>query len=207
MAGYGLRPYNGLSGGYQSGGFNEFPMVNSEGDNIFAGDFMMWEDNGFVARLGGSTGISPTTTSDLTVTIGVAGGFRWVDSTGSPKWGNHYPGGTNTEVFAFVYDNPQQLFVIQADGVTATTVQADVGQNAPIINFASAAGNTSTGLSGVQLESSAAAVTATLALRIVGIVQDGTNENRSGTETSNVIVKIQQNVHAFGTGVVVAHGP
>ena len=25
-------------------------------------------------------------------------------------------------------------------------------------------------------------------------------------ETSNVIVKIQQNVHAFGTGVVVAHG-
>ena len=35
MAGYGLRPYNQLSGGYQSGGFSEFPMVAGEGDNIF----------------------------------------------------------------------------------------------------------------------------------------------------------------------------
>ena len=204
---YGLKPYNGLSGGYQSGGFSEFPIVDADADNIFCGDFMMWQDDGYVGRLGGTTGISPTTTDDTTITIGVAGGFRWVDTNGSPQWGNMYLGNAgNTNAFAFVYDNPQQLFVIQADGAGATTAQSDVGQNAPAINFAAASGNTNSGLSGIQLDSSAAAGTAALAMRSVGIVQDGTNESRSGTETSNVIVKIQQNVHAFGTGVVVAHG-
>ena len=205
---YGLRPYRGLGGGYQSGGFNEYRMIDGETDDIFAGDFMMWEDNGYVARLGGETGISPTTTDDTTITLGVAIGFRYVDANGVPTYSQWYNGNSAfTKCYAMIADDPQQLFVIEADGVTATTVQADIGQNAPVIAFGSAAAVTQdTGNSAMQLDSSGAALTAAFALRIIGIVQDGVNETRSGTQTSNVIVKIQQNVHAFGTGVVVAHG-
>ena len=204
---YGLRPVKGLSGGVQTGGSNEYPLVDGETDDIFVGDFLMWEDNGFLARLGGETGISPTTTDDTTITVGVAGGFRWVNAAGEQKYGPYYLGDAgNTNAFVQVFDDPNQLFMVEADGVGATTVQSDCGQNVPAINFATSAANTTSGLSGIQIDSSAAAVTAALGLRLIAIVQDGENETRSGTQTSNVIVKIQSNCHAFGTGVVVAHG-
>ena len=202
---YGLRPVSGLSGGYQSGGFNEYPIVDGETDNMFTGDFMMREDSGYVTRLNGADGISPTTTDDTTVTIGVAVGFRYVDANGTPTWSAMYTGNaSNTKAFAMVADDPQQLFMVEADGAGASTDQADMGMNVPAIAFAAASANTTSGLSGMQIDSSAAAVTAALGLRLIAIVQDGANEYRSGTQTSNVIVKIQQNVHAYGTGVVVA---
>lgn len=204
---YGLRPVGGLSGGYQSGGVSEYQLVDGETDDIFTGDFIMWENNGHVARLGGNAGISPTTTDDTTITLGVATGFRYVTSSGEQRYTQWYEGAAgNTDAFVLVADDPQQLFMVEADGVGATTVQADIGQNVPAIAFVSTLGNQSSGLSGMQIDSSAAAATAAFGLRLIAIVQDGENEFRSGTQTSNVIVKIQQNVHAFGTGVVVAHG-
>ncbi len=96
------------------------------------------------------------------------------------------------------------LFVIQADGVTATTVVADLGENALAISFASSDASTTTGLSGIQLDSSTTAVTASYALRLIDIVQDGANEDRSGTDTSNVIVLINQGAHAYASTSVVA---
>lgn len=205
--GYGLRPTGSLGGGYTSGGFNEYRMVDGETDDIFQGDFMMWEDNGYVAKLGGETGLSPASTDDTTTTLGVVIGFRWVDASGDQKFTNWYQGNaSNTKCYAYIVDDPNQLFVVESDGLGATAVQADVGQNVPAIVFASSSGNTTSGVSGMQVDISSAAVTATLGLRIMGIVQDGANELRSGTQTSNLIVKINANSHSFGTGVAVAHG-
>jgi hypothetical protein len=34
---YGLRPVKGLSGGVQTGGSNEYPLVDGETDDIFEG--------------------------------------------------------------------------------------------------------------------------------------------------------------------------
>lgn len=203
---YGLRPVNGLSGGYQSGGFTEYRMIDGETDDIFTGDFMNRETNGYVARLNGETGISPTTTNAATVTLGVTVGFRYTDPDGTPKWSQKYVGhASNVDCYAFIADDPDQLFMVQADGAGATTARADLGMNIPAIAFDSAAAVTqNTGNSAMQVDSSAAAATAALGLRLIAIVQDGANELRSGTETSNVIVKINAASHSYGTSVVVA---
>jgi len=196
MAGYGLRPYSGQGGSNHSGGFTEYPILDNYATAIFAGDFMVRGTDGYVVE----AGASPSGASAATSTIGVAVGFRYVGSDGTPVWSQYYDGNAaNTEAFAYVADDPNQLFVVQGDGVGATTDQDDLGMNAPVILTA---GSTSTGNSGTVMDSSSAAITAALAVRIIKIVKDGENEYRSGTDTNNVIVRITSNAHAYTNATV-----
>ena len=189
MAGYGMRPTVFASGGYNSGGFTEYPIADGETDNIYTGHFMLQEATGYVTTLA----TSPTGATAVLSTVGVAVGFRYVDSDGTPVWSQKYTGNaSNTDAFAFIADDPTQQFLIQQDSVGGTLGQAAVGLNAPVVQ---GTGNDSTGLSGMVLDSNLAAVTATLALRIIGIPKDGVNENASGTETNNLLVQINPAVH------------
>ncbi len=189
MAGYGMRPTVYASGGYNSGGFTEYPILDGDATSIFTGDFILQEANGYVTALA----ITPTGSSATESTVGVAVGFRYKDADGVPVWSQRYAGHTdNTEAFAFVADDPTQQFLIQQDSLGGIIGQAEVGENAPVVIIA---GSASTGLSGMVLDSSLATFTATLALRIVGIPKDGTNENASGTETNNLLVQINPAVH------------
>jgi hypothetical protein len=72
--------------------------------------------------------------------------------------------------YAMVADHPQQEFVVQEDGDGAVCGIADAGQNADMI--ATSAGNTGTGVSGWEMDSSSVAVTATLALQLLNPVPD-----------------------------------
>ena len=189
MAGYGMRPSLFASGGYNSGGFTEYPIVDGDATNMFAGHFMLQGANGYVTELG----VTPTGASSAASTIGVAMGFRYVDATGTPVWNQYYAGNANnTEAFAFIADDPTQQFLIQQDAVGSRVDQAGVGLNAPVVQ---GTGNVNTGLSGMVLDSSGAAPTATFALRIVSIPKDGTNENAIGTTVNNLLVQINPAVH------------
>jgi hypothetical protein len=186
---YGLRPTLFASGGYNSGGFTEYAIADGETDNMFTGHFMLQEATGYVTQLA----VTPTGASATTSTVGVAVGFRYKDADGEPVWSQKYVGNAaNTEAFAYIADNPTQQFLIEQDSIGGTLGQAAVGLNAPVVQ---GTGNTSTGLSGMVLDSSGANVTATLALRIVGIPKDGSNELASGTETNNLLVQINPAVH------------
>ncbi len=205
MAGYGLRPYSGQGGSHHSGGFTEYPIVDAETESMFTGDFMIREANGFVTRLGDTAGNTPTGASAALSTIGVAVGFRYTNSDSTPVWSTTYTGNaSNTDAFAFIADDPNQLFVIQSDGLGATAIQADIGENAPCLLFAVGDANTVTGISGMTLDISSAAVTAALALRLMNIVQNGENELRSGTETSDIVVRITNNAHAYANATATA---
>jgi len=189
MAGYGMRPTVYASGGYNSGGFTEYPIADGETDNIFMGHFMLQEATGYVTVLAAT----PTGATAVLSTVGVAVGFRYKDANGDPVWSQNYVGhADNTEAFAFIADDPTQQFLIQQDSVGGTLDQAAVGLNAPVVQ---GTGSTSTGLSGMVLDSSLANTTATFALRIIGIPKDGKNENASGTETNNLLVQINPAVH------------
>jgi len=204
---YGLRPVMALSGGYQSGGFREYQIADGEATDMFTGDFIQREDAGYVNRLNDTTGASPTSTDDTTVTVGVAVGFRYVDANGTPIWSTWYNGNAaNTDSYVFVADDPNQIFQVESDGLVATTDRSDIGQNIIAITFASNLGNTNSGISAVAVDSTSKAVTATHGLRIMGIVQNGENEFRSGTETIDIYVKINSHSHAFGDGTAVAPG-
>jgi hypothetical protein len=96
---------------------------------------------------------------------------------------------TTGQIIAEVLDDPNQLFIIQAD---EDVVQADIGQNAAI---AYTAGSTVTGVSGVELDSSTILTTNTLVLKIVGLYN--IPNNSLGENFTQVVVKI--NAHQYGS--------
>jgi hypothetical protein len=131
-----------------------------------------------------------------TVAVGVFNGCFYVDPTsGKPTWSNYYPGSVNITtgyITADVIDDPNQLFLIQAD---EDVVQADIGLNA---NIAYTAGSNVTGVSGTELDSSTIANSAGLVLKIVG--NYNAPNNTLGQNYVDVVVKI--NAHMYGsTGV------
>lgn len=73
----------------------------------------------------------------------------------------------STDRYLLVADDPSLIYEVQYAGtsVAAATITANVGQNG---QFTTTAGNTTSGSSGMQLDSSGLATTATLPLKIVG---------------------------------------
>jgi hypothetical protein len=192
---YGLKPVqgSGTGYGYNTGGFSEFKMADDYAGNVFAGDFVELLTTGYVQRQNTTTGESPIIANP---TLGVAVGFSWVDATGSPNWGQYYPGGTATVIRAFVCSDPGQIYMIQGDEAMD---QSDIGATFFVAGFAASAGSTATGNSGIYLDSSTTAATAKT-LRCLAIPSDGANENST---TPNVVVQLLSGVSQFGmtTGI------
>lgn len=126
--------------------------------------------------------------------LGVLMGVEYVDSSSKKTvFKNYWPGAnsvsvdTNFPVKAFVADNPMQIFVVSADeSVTdRATALADVFSNCSLATATS--GSTATGRSTAQLDISTAATTATLAMRIVGIVDDEANNDYDAAGVNFVV--------------------
>jgi hypothetical protein len=76
----------------------------------------------------------------------------------------------STDRYLLVADDPTLIYEVQYAGtsVAAATITANVGQNG---QFTTTAGSTTSGSSGMQLDSTGLATTATLPLKIVGFPQ------------------------------------
>lgn len=81
-------------------------------------------------------------------------------------------GAASTAFYVLVCDDPNVLFEIQEDSVGGALAATSVGLNADLI---AAAGSTATKQSGFMLDSSTAAATATLQMRIVQLEQRADN--------------------------------
>lgn len=100
----------------------------------------------------------------------------------------------STARYALVADAPDQLFVAQEDSAGGALAATDIGQN---INFVFGGTNTTTGMSGVELDSSSAATTATLQAKLIRL--DRRPDNEIGTN-ADWIVKINNHQHGSHTG-------
>jgi len=182
---FGLRPLGNLSA---TGAQKQFAyeIEDNQSGAIYQGDLVTLS-GGYVVKYDSTL---------HTAALGVFNGCNYIDpTTGKPTWKNYYPGSVNITagvISAEVVDDPNQLFLIQAD---EDVVQADIGLNAPI---AYTAGSSVTGLSATELDSSLIANTASLVLKIVGFYNSPSNER--ATNHVDVVVKI--NTHLYGsTGV------
>lgn len=182
---FGLRPLGNLSatGAQKQYGYQ---IADNQAGAIYQGDLVTLA-GGYIVKFDAAL---------HTVALGVFNGCNYVDpTTGKPTWKNFYPGSVNITsgtITADVVDDPNQLFLIQAD---EDVIQADIGLNASI---AYAAGSSTTGQSATELDSSSIATTANLVLKIVGFY-DAPNNN-PGEAFVDVVVKI--NAHLYGsTGV------
>lgn len=95
-------------------------------------------------------------------------------------------GAASTAFYVLVADDPELLFEVQEDGVGGNLTAANIGQN---IDLIAAAGNTFTKQSGFMIDSSTAAVTATLQMRIVQFEQRADNAIGDGA-TAKWLVSI-----------------
>jgi hypothetical protein len=177
-----LRPLGNLSA---TGAQKQYGYVIADNQSgaIYQGDLVTLV-GGFLVRYVSGTHATA---------VGVFNGCSYVDpTTGKPTWKNYYPGSVNItsgQILAEVIDDPNQLFLIQAD---EDIVQADIGQNAAV---AYTAGSNITGISAMELDSSTILTTNTLVLKIVGLYNAPSNE--LGENFAQVVVKI--NAHQYGS--------
>lgn len=188
---YGLIPLNMLGGGqYTAGVIRELPMTVNQTNGIFTGDLV-----NLTSGQPTSVTATPTTTANANTPIGVCVGVRYTDPV--LKWNQFaqfLPAGAitagYTNVFIRVIDDPNALFVVQADGSLART---NVGLNATLKNFS--AQSTTTGNSKVQLTSGTVAGTNTFAVRIVDMLENA--QSTAGDAFTDCIVRFNQGVHAY----------
>lgn len=198
---FGLQYIGSLRQSADVGAMRRLPMVQNDSGPIFNGDPVI------IVGSGGSRGRLQrinTTTATTTVTssgspIGIFVGCEYTDPlTGQPRWSHFYPGSINAaDINGYVIDDPDAEFVIQADGPIANT---RIGCNASLIQ--SVANSTISGNSGLALQASSVATTATLPLRILGLYEEP--GNAFGDAFTKVRVRLNTHFHRNTTGTAAA---
>jgi hypothetical protein len=181
----GLRAARHITGGSYRGQIETFVIPASDATAVYVGD---------VVKLAGSAdanGVATVTrvTANTDLPLGVVVGFE-VDYTNLNTPSQYRAASTLRKVFVNV--DPGTLYEIQATG---TTVVADVGLNA---GLTFTAGSSSTGVSGMELDATTKATTATLPLKIVGWVQRPDVDIADGT-SMKVLVTLNTANLAGGT--------
>ena len=134
--------------------------------------------------------------------VGVFWGAEFQDnSTGDVKFVRSIANGqvAKAQYKAYVYDDPNTLFKIQADQAATALVAANVGELVQIV--ASPTGSSITHKSGLVADSSTKATTNTFPLQVLGSAETDLGYTSAGT-TMDVLVRINSHQHGNGaTGV------
>ena len=181
-------------------GYTQYEIANGNSNVIYTGTPVIPLSTGYIDVVGAAAG----------GTVGLLGAFmgcRYVSSTtGKPTWSMHWPGSgadSNHPVRAFVADDPMQIFSIATDATwtSKATARAAVFANA---NFATAtSGSTTTGMSSGTLAVSTINTTNTLNLRILGWVEDSSNEDFSA---AGIAALVRLNNHYNSPNGAIAGG-
>ena len=194
---FGFRQVGGLGSRPTSEGTSKYVIKSGYTGVMYAGDIVEFgagTGEGGSAIAAGYVGEAAATSSVRNV--GIFNGCFYDDPTTSkPTFKNYWPGSvtvTNPSAgaTAFVYDNPDDLFEVQANG---TLVRATVGR---AVDMGYTAGSTINGRSKEELDTTAGA---DLALRVIRISGDPSNID-IGSANANWIVKFNQHIYYnYGT--------
>lgn len=185
---FGMRPLGNLSASGSQKQYG-YEIADNQAGAIYQGDLVTIYD-GYLVQF------NPATHS---AAVGVFNGCNYIDpTTGKPTWKNYYPGSVNItqgKIIADVLDDPNQLFIIQNDGTSAA---ANYGKNADVVM---GTGSTTTGVSGMELDTSTIANTAALNVKIVGLWDVPNN-----AVGANAVVVVKINEHLYGSAGVAGQG-
>jgi hypothetical protein len=193
---FGLRPVGLVGSGANSTGVTEYEIASNNTNAIYNGAIVVPLAAGVIDQAGDTAG-------GTTQALGVLVGVQYHDSTQKkPVWLNYWPGSgsvsvdTNYPVKALVADDPNQLFVVAADATLTdrATALATVFANASL-GTSARSGSTDTGKSSAELNVASVATTATLPLRIVGLVDDDAN-NDYASAGAHLLVRLNAHFNA-----------
>lgn len=156
---YGLRLAKSMGDRRTAHGFSQYPIASGYNTILKTGDLVKLAIGGTVQKETGTTSATP---------LGVFIGVSYTDpGTKYFVQKQFWAAGTvASDAMAYVIDDPDVVYQIQANGSLS---QNAVGTNAAIVQ---GSGNATLGISGVTLNASSIAGTATLPLRIVGLVNE-----------------------------------
>jgi len=185
---YGFKP----QGNVISAAYNQktrlMKIASGYATNVFYGDALLPVNDGTVAKDTGTTTMTP---------IGIFLGCSYTNPTNLQKtFSQFWPASTvASDAVAYVFDDPEGIFQIQADGSIAQTA---LFANAAVVQTA---GSTANGVSRVALQASSVNTTNTLPLRIIGFVDGPTST--VGDAFTDVLVKWNFGMHKYNvaTGV------
>ena len=188
---YGLKAVNLIGGQPYAGSTRQIKIASGYGTNIFNGSI--------VSIVAGGTIEIVTTNGDNSTpfpagTIGVFVGCTYTDpSTGNITFKQNWPTGTvASDAMAYIVDDPDVVFQVQADGAVT---QADLGQNCHLAAVQSTStGDTTTGNS-TSAVSATTAVTSGFAFRIVDFVD--APGSTIGDAFTDLLVKFNPDSHSY----------
>lgn len=189
---YGLRPVNLLGGQSFAGSTRLYSIPSGYAVSIQTGDPVIITNTGAsrgtIARMNGTTtATTVTSTGGGFGFVGVFMGCTYTDPVFGKIFRQTYVASTvASDIQAYVADDPDQVFQIQADGTLTQTV---LGCNASLIQ--TVAGSSGYIASGLGLQASSIATTNTLPLRIVDFVT-------IGDAFTDVLVRINTHFHRTG---------
>jgi hypothetical protein len=193
---YGLRAVNEI-GGLPYAGSTRSLLIDPAGysTNIYNGTVVYVNSSGYINIVTG-TGADGTTNSfpgsgTLTGAVGVFVGCSYINAQGQQIYAQYYPSGTTGVVTAYVVDDPNVVFQVQANGAMAQTT---LGNNVYFANAQSTStGSTTTGNSNVAVSTSS--VTTTAAFRIIGFASG------PGDAYTDLLVKFNPGYHSYTNAV------
>jgi hypothetical protein len=194
---YGLKAVNHIGGTPYAGSTRLLPIASGYATNIYNGSVVAIVAAGtveIVTDLGNNADAFPAGV------IGVFVGCTYTDpNLGTIVFSQNWPTGTvASDAQAYIIDDPEVVFMAQADGAVT---QADLGQNT---NFAAVqsttTGDTTTGNSSSAV-SSTTATTSTIAFRIVDFVDSPTST--VGDAFTDLLLKFNAGIHSYtnSTGI------
>ena len=191
---YGLRPVNLIGGRPFAGSTRQIKIASGYAANIFNGDVVQVHTDGTITKV---TNVGTNADAFPAGTVGVFVGCAYTDAVSGHRTQNYWPSGTvASDAVAYVVDDPDTLFMIQAD---ASIAQAGLHSNYGVNQTA---GSTATGVSGISLDVATGATTATIAFKVVDFVESTTST--AGDAYTDVLVKFNPSSHAYTAGLGVA---
>lgn len=177
---FGLRPLAKLGSNYNSDGDTQYRIASGTATAIFQGDTVTFGVSGGV-----STGFIVKHTPAAPNILGVFLGCQYTDPTSKkPVWRNYYPGGIAADdIVAFVVDDPNAQFLVQASGVAGN---AAIGQNANLVQ--TVAGNTITGISGLELNTGSLGAASDLNVKVIGVTTDPSNSDLTAAYADLIVI-------------------
>ncbi len=198
---FGFRAIGGMGSSYETQGTSKYEIADNSTSPVFQGDLCQFgnsassatDANGVAIAVGY---ISCSAVIENILNVGVFNGCFYTDPTTSkPTWKNYYPGAVNITVGtidAYVYDNPQQLFEVQAAGSLA---QTDMGNLIDTHTYV--AGSTINGQSKEEISTAVTGSGATAQWRLIRGSEEVGNSDKSSAN-ANWVVRLNESVYYDG---------
>lgn len=180
---FGFRQFGQMEGASPTAGFDRLLLASSDTNSYYTGDLVSISSQSIIA------GYITLPASGSTIGSPLQGVFLGCEfysaQAGSVVWRPFFPAsvGSSSPCNAYVCTNPDQLYIVQGT-TTAVLGTSCIGLNIGFASSLQTSGNTTTGISGLMLNSSTVTGNSSFPFRIVDTYSNYAPPGTNGTDNT-----------------------